>query len=152
MCICLVLIPFIAMGILLVGLYFKVKNQHWFKHLKKPKWTPPEWVLAGAWAVIYACLGPASYIVWEHYAGAGAWIIYALNLSCGWAIIIASYGLRNLKLTFILMVFLSVFALVNAIVFGLINYVAGLLFIPELLNQVINVPTIYEIWRLNSQA
>jgi len=150
-CIFLVLLPFVGAPI---AAYFTTRpeNEKWYDKLTQPKWAPPKWLYPVAWTIIYGCIGVASYIVWEHEAGAGAWVIYALQLLLNWPWPAIFFGLKDLKLAFLDIALLFLACILNGIVFGTIDYVALLLFIPYWLWMSVLVPTTYFVWKHNPKA
>lgn len=42
----------------------------WYKTLDKPSWTPPDWLFAPAWTVLYVMMAVAGWLVWQQ-AGVG---------------------------------------------------------------------------------
>lgn len=60
----------LAVGVPLVGGFINgILTQDdikgWYKGLKKPKWTAPDWVFGPVWAVLYIGQGIASHKVWK---------------------------------------------------------------------------------------
>lgn len=51
------------------GLASKNSINSWYRSLKKPEWTPPDWVFGPAWTSIYTSIGYASYLVYRDGAG-----------------------------------------------------------------------------------
>ncbi len=37
----------------------------WMRTLKKPSYSPPEWIFAPAWTCIFTCMGVSSYLIYK---------------------------------------------------------------------------------------
>ena len=37
----------------------------WYASLRKPEWTPPDWLFAPVWTVIYIAIAAAGWLVWR---------------------------------------------------------------------------------------
>ena len=37
----------------------------WYKSLDKPTWTPPDWLFAPAWTVLYLMIAIAGWLIWQ---------------------------------------------------------------------------------------
>ena len=59
---CFVL-PFMAGAI--GGLLTAPAIVSWYQYLNKPFWTPPDYVFAPVWTVLYLCMGVAAFLVWQ---------------------------------------------------------------------------------------
>eukprot|EP00199_Chlamydomonas_sp_CCMP681_P006180 CAMPEP_0119101036 /NCGR_PEP_ID=MMETSP1180-20130426/171_1 /TAXON_ID=3052 ORGANISM="Chlamydomonas cf sp, Strain CCMP681" /NCGR_SAMPLE_ID=MMETSP1180 /ASSEMBLY_ACC=CAM_ASM_000741 /LENGTH=195 /DNA_ID=CAMNT_0007085063 /DNA_START=44 /DNA_END=631 /DNA_ORIENTATION=+ len=38
---------------------------NWYTKIRKPKWTPPNWLFGVSWPVLYTAQGVASWLVWK---------------------------------------------------------------------------------------
>jgi benzodiazapine receptor len=52
----------------------------WYASLKKPSWTPPDWLFAPAWTILYLMIAIAGWLVWRAEGIGPALIIWGLNL------------------------------------------------------------------------
>jgi tryptophan-rich sensory protein len=46
------------------GLATAAEVKGWYTRIKKPKWTPPNWLFGPAWSVFYIAQGVAAWLVW----------------------------------------------------------------------------------------
>lgn len=66
--------------------------QHWYPALLKPAWTPPAWVFAPVWTVLYAMMGCALAYFWASPPGAEGrvwslrWFWMQLGLTVVWSL------------------------------------------------------------------
>lgn len=74
------LLAFIAAVILVASSGAVFKPGAWYRSLDKPRWTPPSWLFAPAWSVLYLLIAIAGWRVWQsgmHTALA----VWAVNLA-----------------------------------------------------------------------
>jgi translocator protein len=62
----------------------------WYRTLRKPSWTPPNWLFGPVWTYLYAAMGYSSFLVYRELGGATvdagrALSIYALQLVLNFA-------------------------------------------------------------------
>ncbi|KNC97777.1 uncharacterized protein SPPG_06774 [Spizellomyces punctatus DAOM BR117] len=47
------------------GLITQKSVRDWYPTIKKPSWTPPNWVFGPVWTTLYASMGYASYLIYK---------------------------------------------------------------------------------------
>lgn len=108
-----------------------------FLRLRQPPLTPPAWVFPAVWAVLYALMGAASYLVATANATPQmrycALIAYGLTLLFNfvWPLLFFRLGFRLVAFVWLVMLFLLI--ILAASLFGRVRRLAGLLLIPYLL-------------------
>lgn len=109
----------------------------WFQGLMKPTWSPPGWIFAPAWTLLYILMAISLWwvrcntnaTVREHSVAMRLfWLQLALNLA--WTPIF--FGLRQPGLAFMEICLLWLAALSTALAFGKISSTAGYLLAPYL--------------------
>jgi tryptophan-rich sensory protein len=124
----------------------------WYQALAKPAWTPPSWVFAPVWTILYTIMGLAAWLVWrqEGIAAAGlplSVFVLQLILNGLWTWIF--FGQRNIGLAFAEIVILWILILVTLILFWKRQALAGIMLLPYLLWVGFAAILNYAIWRLN---
>jgi tryptophan-rich sensory protein len=75
------LLPFIVIvaAVSLVGAKFRPGI--WYAELDKAPWTPPDWLFAPVWAVLYLGIAIAGWLVWRNSEGVhAALVLWCLQL------------------------------------------------------------------------
>jgi tryptophan-rich sensory protein len=60
-------------------------DKTWYRSLKKPSWTPPDWVFGPAWTVLYSLMGVSSWMAWKNGAGWVPLTLYGVQLALNFA-------------------------------------------------------------------
>lgn len=125
----------------------------WYTMLRKPTWTPPNWIFGPVWTLLYASMAVAAWLVWRKRESADVMIPLALfvtqlvfNLGWSWVF----FGLRLPGVAFIEIGVLWCTILATLIAFWRISIVAGWLFLPYLVWVSFALALNFSIWRLNS--
>jgi benzodiazapine receptor len=125
----------------------------WYAGLAKPSFTPPNWVFAPVWTLLYVLMGISLFLVWRKApASSGTFIglvlfLIQLGLNVLWSVLF--FGLRSqvLGLADILLLWLAILA--TMLLFFRIDVTAGVLLAPYLLWVSFASALNFAIWRLN---
>jgi tryptophan-rich sensory protein len=109
----------------------------WYAGLAKPSFTPPGWVFAPVWTILYALMGVAAYLVYEKRPG-GTDVKRALTvfgaqlvLNALWSIVF--FGAHQILGAIIVIILLWVLILVTIRLFSRISKAAAYLLVPYIL-------------------
>lgn len=131
------------------------KPDAWYRAIRKPAWTPRDWVFPTVWTPLYVMIAASGWLVWREAGVAGALlplVVYVLQLSlnAGWSAIF--FGLRKPGLAFAEVVLLWVAVALNIALFWPISATAALLLVPYLVWVTIASVLNYQVWRMNAGA
>ncbi len=105
-----------------------------FEYTLKPPLTPPGWVFAIVWTVLYILMGIASYIVYTSNGSArerrAALGVYALQLGFNFLWSVIFFNMRLYLAALVWLVVLFVLVLVTMRRFGALNATAAYLIVP----------------------
>lgn len=122
----------------------------WYESLKKPEWTPPGWVFAPVWTILYIAMAIAAWLATRR-AGVGscAILFYLLQLICNglWSWIFFGQEQIGWALADILALF--VFLLVTTWRFWQVSKPAALLLVPYIFWICYATALNFTIWRMN---
>jgi benzodiazapine receptor len=143
-----------CLGAGLIGSFFTFENiPTWFAGIKKPDFSPPNWVFGPVWTTLYILMGISAYIVWEKGRGKperkSAMGLFALQLVLNTLWSILFFGMRNPFYAFVEIVFLWLGIAGTIMAFSRISKNAALLMVPYLLWVSFAAYLNYAIWRLN---
>lgn len=106
----------------------------WYKTLAKPFFTPPNWLFAPVWIVLYFLMGISLFLVWEKKAkdaqAKRALIIFFIQLILNAFWSISFFGFRSPLMGFINIVFLWLAILWTMQKFWQISGLSGLFMLP----------------------
>ncbi|MDO8558880.1 MAG: TspO/MBR family protein [bacterium] len=151
-----------------------IKN--WYAFLEKPSFSPPNWLFAPAWTILYFLMGVSLYLVWaknwgiEVKAGqaqqktwnpiskklwTGSWreenaiaiFVVQLILNILWSVIF--FGLKSPGMAFFEIIMLWFAILYTIVNFYRISKPAGLLLLPYILWVTFAAILNFAAWQLN---
>jgi tryptophan-rich sensory protein len=125
----------------------------WYVPLKKPFFTPPDWMFAPVWIILYILMGFAAFLVWRkgwhQKQTRSALILFGVQLILNALWSFMFFGLRSPLAGLIEISILSVAILLTLQSFLQISRVAGLLLIPYFLWVAFASGLNLSIWVLN---
>lgn len=122
----------------------------WYEALRKPTWTPPNWVFGPVWSILYIMIAVAGWLTWRAQPDSVAMWIWGAQLVLNGAWSWLFFGRRRMDLAFgeVCLMWLSIAAFIVAAY--PVSVMASLLFMPYLLWVTIAATLNFSVWRLNS--
>ena len=108
----------------------------WYTSIDKPVFTPPDWVFAPVWTVLYVLMGVAAFLVWRRgltlraVRAALAWFFVQLVFNVAWTPVF--FGLHRIGAALAIVVLLAAAVLMTMYRFFLVSRAAGWLLVPYL--------------------
>lgn len=111
-------------------------NSFWYDLLIKPPLTPPAWIFAPVWAILYIMIFVAFAIyAIKPYSGNKSWgyIVFFIQmlLNLCWSPVF--FYFHNIGMALAVIIIMDVFVILNIIEFFKVSKTAGLLLIPYFL-------------------
>jgi len=109
----------------------------WYASLAKPPITPPSWLFAPAWTLLYLLMGIAAFLVWQKGLGErrvrAALIIFLVQLVLNFLWSAAFFGLESPAYGVLVIIPLWLMILLTTVLFFRVRAVSGWLMVPYLL-------------------
>jgi len=126
------------------------KPGEWYESLRKPSWTPPDWMFPLVWSVLYFMIAVAGYLVWTIEPVSVAMALWAIQLifNAAWSWLF--FGRRDMVIALadIGAMWLAILGFIIAA--WPLSPVASVLFIPYLIWVSIASALNFRVWRLNA--
>lgn len=125
----------------------------WYAGLKKPRYTPPNWVFGPVWTTLYVLMAISVFLVWQEGLTTGytvlAFILFWLQLSINalWSVIFFGFRLKGGGVITIIVLWFLILATIVAS-FPVSSW-AGVLLIPYIAWVSIAVYLNIGVWWLN---
>lgn len=124
----------------------------WYRTLRKPGWTPPDWLFPIAWTVLYILMALAA---WRVASTPSPWAIPALAvwssqivLNALWSPIF--FGLRRLGAAMVALSFLWLAVASTVAIFWQVDPVASYMLMPYLVWVSYAGALNFALWRMNA--
>ena len=109
----------------------------WYATLKKPPFTPPNWLFAPVWTALFVLMGVSAFLVWRDRSGGQrvrvALTIFAIQLVLNMLWSIAFFGFRSPLAGLIVILVLWIAILSTILNFLKVSEMAGILLFPYIL-------------------
>jgi translocator protein len=104
----------------------------WYPTLNKPSWTPPNWLFAPVWTVLYIMMAVAAWLVWRAGDAKTALILFAAQLLLNLAWSFLFFGARSPGLGLIDIALMWIAIAVTIFAFAMRSRLAAFLMVPYL--------------------
>jgi translocator protein len=124
----------------------------WYAHLNKASWTPPSYLFAPVWTVVYICMGIAAWLVWQQGGFRKQSVpltLFLIQLALNGAWSFFCFGLHNVPLSLSDMLLLWVVLSLTTVRFFAVKPAAGWLMSVYLLWVTFASTLNVALWRLN---
>ena len=135
------------------GLFTRGAIPTWYAALRKPSFTPPDWVFGPVWTFLYLSMAVSAWLVWRKagFEGAAkaAFVLFAAQLALNAAWTPVFFGAHRIGAALVIIVLLWAAILATMVSFWRITPPAGWFLLPYQLWVTLATALNYEIWRLN---
>lgn len=124
----------------------------WYRALRKPVWTPKDWMFPVAWTTLYLMSAYAATLVAMMDGNGMAMAFWALQIALNTLWTPIFFGLKRIKTAMFVLVCLWVSVFGTLIAFSTMSATAAWLMAPYLLWVTVAGALNGAIWRLNPEA
>lgn len=121
----------------------------WYRGLRKPVWTPPDWVFPVTWTLLYLCMAAAGARAAMAPDNGIAMACWALQIAFNGLWTPVFFGLRKIRLGMAVVAMLWLTVLGATVALWQVDWIAGALFVPYLVWVTIASALNAAVWRLN---
>jgi tryptophan-rich sensory protein len=104
----------------------------WYDALKKPSWTPPNWLFPVAWTTLYLLMSVAAARASAVEGAAFGLAFWSVQIAFNTLWTPVFFGLRRMRAALVIMGFLWVSVAATTVAFFQLDLWAGLMFVPYL--------------------
>ena len=124
----------------------------WYERLKKPSWTPPNWLFPVAWTTLYLCMAGAGARAAISPDNGLAMALWSLQIALNGLWTPVFFGLRKMRLALAVLAGLWLSVAASIVALWMVDWVAGLLFVPYLVWVTVAGALNLSVIRLNPDA
>ena len=139
-----------------VGSWFTSKSvRTWYLQLRKPRFSPPNWIFAPVWSALYALMAVSAWFVWRNVGwsqGTTALSLFYIQLFLNMLWSVVFFGWRRPGIAVIEIACLLAAIAATMAAFAPISTLAFWLMVPYLAWVSFATLLNYRIWQLNPRA
>lgn len=124
----------------------------WYASLRKPSWTPPNWLFPLAWTTLYVLMATAGARVAVKPDNGLAMALWSLQIAFNGLWTPVFFGLRKLAGGMAVLVALWLSVAATLVALWQVDWIAGLLFVPYLAWVSVAGALNLAVWRMNPGA
>lgn len=145
----LTFLAFLAAAALVAAFGASFEPGQWYAALRKPVWTPPDWLFGPVWFALYILIAFAGWLVWRAERTGPALIAWIVQLILNAAWPFAMFGAH--QIAFALMIIILLWVAIGAFMLMArpVSRTASVLFVPYWAWVTYAALLNFEIWRLN---
>lgn len=128
-----------------------IQPGEWYAALKKPSWTPPNWVFPVVWTTLYILMAWSAARVAGVGGSAQALAFWALQMALNTLWTPVFFGLKRMKAGMAVMVCLWLSVAATTVAFLSVDVIAGLMFVPYLVWVSIAGALNFTVMRMNPE-
>jgi translocator protein len=124
----------------------------WYANLRKPAWTPPNWLFGPVWTALYLAMAIAAWMVWRRTGWEGSngalWLfVIQLALNLSWSFIFFKF--HSPPWAFVEIVVLWIMIAATIAKFAGISRASAILLAPYLVWVTYAAALNFAVWRMN---
>jgi translocator protein len=149
------LVPFVVVCFAAAGigsLFTATSVKTWYAQLRRPEWTPPNWIFGPVWTTLYLLMAISAWLVWRSTSGPDArpaltLFTVQLVLNSLWSLVF--FGLRKVGPAFAEILLLWMMIVATTVAFLPMSLLAAWLLIPYLGWVLFASYLNFRIWQMN---
>ncbi len=98
----------------------------WYERLRKPSWTPPNWLFPVAWTTLYLCIAAAGARAAVAEDNGIAMALWALQIALNALWTPVFFGLKRLRLGLVVLIALWLAVAATLVALWMVDWIAGL--------------------------
>lgn len=95
------LIVFVALCVAAAGTGVFFQPGSWYESLRKPSWTPPNWLFGPVWTILYICIAVAGWLVWREAGWSTPIVFWSIQLVANAAWSWLFFGMKRMDVALV---------------------------------------------------